>query len=155
MTCFILVLLRSETPSGMCAKLHTVAASNNRDHPTRSLSSSPLASTINCSPGSQALLEDTHQDHSIGMTLLLLVRATYIYICSSRTSRWWWIIQSTQHHRRGCNSIVAYSQMHATLMGCEWMFPTCQKLQRQMLSRECSWKQWFKIWNVFALALND
>jgi len=25
-------LLRSESPSGMCAKLHTVAASNNRDH---------------------------------------------------------------------------------------------------------------------------
>ena len=66
-------------PSGMCTKLRTVAASNNRDHRTRSLSSSPLASTINCSPGSQALLEVTHQDHSIGITLLLLVRATYIY----------------------------------------------------------------------------
>jgi len=26
------VLLRSEIPSGMCAKLRTVAASNNRDH---------------------------------------------------------------------------------------------------------------------------
>ena len=64
----------------MCAKLHTVAASNNRDHPTRSLSSSPLASTINCSPGSQALLEVTHQNHSIGITLLFLVRATYIWV---------------------------------------------------------------------------
>ena len=31
------VLLQSEIPSGMCAKLRTVAASNNRDHPTRSL----------------------------------------------------------------------------------------------------------------------
>ena len=30
-------MLRSESPSGKCAKLHTVAASNNRDHPTRSL----------------------------------------------------------------------------------------------------------------------
>ena len=30
-------VLRSEIPSGMCAKLRTVAASNNRDHPTRSL----------------------------------------------------------------------------------------------------------------------
>jgi len=88
----------------MCAKLRTVAASNNRDHPTRSLSSSPFASTINCSPGSQALLEVTHQDHSIGITLLLLVRATYIYFCSSRTSRSWWIPQSTQHNRRGCKS---------------------------------------------------
>jgi len=35
--CRKLVLLRSEIPSGMCAKLRTVAASNNRDHPTRSL----------------------------------------------------------------------------------------------------------------------
>jgi len=30
-------LLRSEIPSGICAKLRTVAASNNRDQPTRSL----------------------------------------------------------------------------------------------------------------------
>jgi len=30
-------LLQSKSPSGKCAKLHTVAASNNRDHPTRSL----------------------------------------------------------------------------------------------------------------------
>jgi len=28
-----LVVLRSESPSGKCAKLHTVAASNNWDHP--------------------------------------------------------------------------------------------------------------------------
>ena len=34
---YVLVLLRSKIPSGMCAKLRTVAASNNRDHPTRSL----------------------------------------------------------------------------------------------------------------------
>jgi len=27
-----IVLLRSEIPSGMCAKLRVVAASNNRDH---------------------------------------------------------------------------------------------------------------------------
>ena len=102
------VLLPLEIPSGKCAELHTMAASNNRDHPTRSFSSSPLASTINCSPGSQALLEVTHQDHSIGITLLLLVRATYTYFCSSRSSRSWWITQSTQHHRRGCNSTIAY-----------------------------------------------
>ena len=30
-------VLRSEIPSGMCAKIRTVAASNYRDHPTRSL----------------------------------------------------------------------------------------------------------------------
>jgi len=32
-----LLVLRSEIPSGKCAKLRTVAASNNGDHPTRSL----------------------------------------------------------------------------------------------------------------------
>jgi len=35
--CFGMILLRSEIPSSKCAKLRTVAASNNRDHPTRSL----------------------------------------------------------------------------------------------------------------------
>jgi len=96
-------LLQSEISRGICAELRTVATSNNRDHPTRSLLSSPLASTINCSPGSQASLEVTYKDYSTGITLLLHVRATYIYFCSSRTSRSWWITQSTQHHRRGCN----------------------------------------------------
>jgi len=32
-----MILLWSEIPSGICAKLRTVAASNDRDHPTRSL----------------------------------------------------------------------------------------------------------------------
>jgi len=32
-----MTLLRSESPSGKCAKLLTVTASINRDHPTRSL----------------------------------------------------------------------------------------------------------------------
>jgi len=92
-------------PSGMSAKLRNVAASNNRDHLTRSLSSSPLASIINCSPGSQALLEVTHQDYSIVITLLLLVHATYMYFCSSHTSRSWWVAQSTQHHRKRYNNM--------------------------------------------------
>ena len=74
------LVLRSEIRSVMCAELRTVAASNNRDHPTRSLLWSPLASTINCSPGSPASLEVTHQDHSSGITLLLFLRATYIMV---------------------------------------------------------------------------
>ena len=49
------LVLRSKSPSSMCAKLRTVAASNNKDHPMRSLSLPPLVRTINCSPGSQAL----------------------------------------------------------------------------------------------------
>ena len=79
----MLVLLRLESLSGKCTKLHTVAASNNRVHLTRSFSSSSLATTINCSLGSQALLEVTHQDHSIGITLLLLVHATCIWVLFS------------------------------------------------------------------------
>ena len=47
---------------------------------TRSLLLSPLVSTVNCSLASQALLEVTHLDHSIGITLLLLVCATYIWL---------------------------------------------------------------------------
>ena len=85
-------------PSGMCAKLRTVAASNNRVHPTRSLSSSPLASTINCSLASQALLEATHQNHSI------IACSRHIYICcSSHIFRSWWTTYSAQRQRSGCN----------------------------------------------------
>jgi len=62
-------VLRSEIPSGICAKLRTVAASNNRVHMLWSCS-----------------------------------RHIYVWCCSSRTSRSWWITQSTQHHRRGCNT---------------------------------------------------
>jgi len=46
-------LLRLENPSGKCAKLHSMAASNNRNHATRSLSSSPLAGITMCSAQSQ------------------------------------------------------------------------------------------------------
>ena len=69
-------ILWSESMSGKRAKLHAVAASSNRDHPTRSISSSPLASTINCTSGSQAVSEVNHRGHSIGITLSLLVHAT-------------------------------------------------------------------------------
>jgi len=74
----------------------------------------------------QATIEFTWHDHSL-RTLLLrsivhIVDITRDYtprslcyclfaphICmglSSGTSRSWWITQSTQHHRRGCNSIM-------------------------------------------------
>ena len=42
----LLALLRTEIPSGMCAKFCTVAASNNRDH-ARNLSSRTLVVTFN------------------------------------------------------------------------------------------------------------
>jgi len=56
---FTLELLRSESPSGMCAKLHTVAASNNIE---------------TCA----------------AITLLLLGRATYIWVLLLITFRSWW-----------------------------------------------------------------
>ena len=43
-----------------------------RDSTPQSLSSLPLASAINCSSGSQALLEVTHQDHSIGINSIIV-----------------------------------------------------------------------------------
>jgi len=63
-----------ESPSGKCAKLHTVAASNNRDH-------MPCHSIIACS---------CH----------IYIYRCY----SSRTSRSRWIAYSTQHQLGGCNS---------------------------------------------------
>jgi len=53
-----------------------VAASNNRDHEIT------LVVTISkyCSLASQLLLEVTRLDHSIGITILLLVCATYIWV---------------------------------------------------------------------------
>jgi len=68
-----MVVLRSEIPSGICAKLRTVAARNNRVLMPWSLYYCLFAPRI-------------------------------VWCCSSRTSRSWWITQSTQHHRRGCNS---------------------------------------------------
>jgi len=41
---------------------------------------------------------------AISYYTVLHARATHIYCCSSRTSRSWWITQSTQRHRKGCNS---------------------------------------------------
>jgi len=50
------------------------------------------------------------------ITLLLLVRASYMYgCCSSRTSRSWGIAQSTQRHRRGCNNIPSFIQRTAPI----------------------------------------
>jgi len=70
-------LLRSAISSGICTKLRTVAASNNRVHMPWS-----LYYCLCCS-----------------RHMLML----YVWCCSSRTSRSWWITQSTQRHRRGCN----------------------------------------------------
>ena len=82
-----LKLLRSEIPSGIWwAKLRTVAASNNRVHMPWSLCYCLFAPHI-----------------------------SYVWCCSSRTSRSWWITQSTQHYRKGCNNIPSFLQRTAPI----------------------------------------
>jgi len=44
------------------------------------------------------------------ITLILLVRVTYTWCYSSRTSRLWWITHTTQRHQRGCNNIPSFLQ---------------------------------------------
>jgi len=73
----VVPLLRSESLNGKCAKLLWQQATIEI---TRSLLASPLVSAISCSLASQALLEVTHKNSSIEITLLLLVRATYIWV---------------------------------------------------------------------------
>ena len=68
------MLLRLESPNGKCAKLRTVAASNNGDHAPPSL--------------------------------LLLVRTTYRWCSSSRTSHSWWIANSTLLWRGDSNTLL-------------------------------------------------
>ena len=68
-----MLLLPSEIPSGMCAKLHSVAARNNRDH-ARNLSSRTLVVMFNRSHvniGRATMLQSL---------LLLLARATHMMV---------------------------------------------------------------------------
>ena len=66
-------MLRSEIPSGMCTKLRTVTASNNRDH-ARNLSSRTLVNKLN---RSHVNISSATTSQSL---LLLLARATYIMV---------------------------------------------------------------------------
>jgi len=66
------VALRSEIPSGMCAKLHTVTASNNGVHMPWSLSAYAGRYV-------QSFTSQYRQSFHATITLLLLVRATYMY----------------------------------------------------------------------------
>ena len=77
------ILLRSEIPIGMCRNLRTVAATNVEIMLATSFTIACPCYTYNC------------------------VIIYYIYY-SSRIYRSWWITQSTQHHRRGCNSIMDF-----------------------------------------------
>jgi len=100
---WVVPVLQSESLSGKCAKLHTMAASNNRDH---NLTFFVTSNMYYGSLASQASLEVIHQDHSIGSTPLLLVSTTIFGCNSSRTSRSWWIAHSKQCQPRGCNTTL-------------------------------------------------
>jgi len=81
-TCWRVILLRSESPSGKCAKLHAMAAaSNNKDH-------MPLS-----------LYYRLFVPHIYGCY-------------SSRTSRSWWITHSTQCQPRGCNNMQQFNHSY-------------------------------------------
>jgi len=60
------------------------------------------------------------------ITPLLLVRATYIWCCSSHTFCSWWITHSTQRQRRGSNNIPSFFTTNRTDIvpsfceGCTW-----------------------------------
>jgi len=100
--CFIwlnimLLLLRSESPSGKFAKLHTAATSNNRDH-SHDHSSRTLVVMFNRSRAS--IIRDYTP-----WSLYYCLFAPCIYGCnSSSTSRSWRITHSTQRQWRGCKS---------------------------------------------------
>ena len=82
---FSVVVLRSESPSGKCAKLHTVAASNNRDHTQRSLSAyaSHYIQSFSCQHRQRA---------STTRPLYCCLFAQRIYgVVSSRAFLSWWI----------------------------------------------------------------
>jgi len=82
------ILLRSEIPSGMSAKLRTVAASNNRVHMPWSLSAYAGRYVL-------SFTSWYRQSFHATITLIACSRHIYVWCCSSRTSRSWWITQST------------------------------------------------------------
>ena len=67
------VLLRSESPSGKCAKLHTVAASNNRDHAPRSLFGVTKNAMCRCKLNAGARFTTP----KIGTTFMAVVRVNF------------------------------------------------------------------------------
>jgi len=96
--------LWSESLNGKCAELHTVAASNNRDH--------KITFVVTISKYYQLFTSFTsiitghspksfHWEHSI----IACSRHMHGYY-SLRTSRSWWIAQSTQCQLRGCNTTL-------------------------------------------------
>ena len=49
-----------------------------------------------------------NRDHARNLSYYCLLVLNIRWCYSSRTSRSWWITQSTQHHRRGCNSMKMF-----------------------------------------------
>ena len=105
----LVALLRSKSLSGKCAKLHTVAASNNRDHKTT------LVITISKYYQLFTSFTSIIRDNSL-RSLYYCLFVPHIYGCySSRTSRSWWIAHSTQGQPRGCNTTLGRFMPNTTL----------------------------------------
>jgi len=91
---------KPESLSGKCGKLHTVAASNNRDH--------KITLVVTCSKYYQLFTSFTSiiRDQS-PRSLYYCLFVPHIYGCySSCTSHSWWIAHSTQRQPRGCNTTM-------------------------------------------------
>jgi len=101
-------LLQSESPTGMCAKLSTVAASNNRYHVQWSLFAytSHYVQSFTC---------QYRQSFHATITLMLLVHATYIWCCSLCTFRSGWTAHSVQRQLRGCNTTMVRAELLTSL----------------------------------------
>ena len=78
--------------------------------------------------------EITCHNHSI----IACSRHIYVWCCSSYASRSWWITQSTQHHRRGCNSSMSQcSYLGRPLIG-SWALSTFISFCSSFLLQACS-----------------
>jgi len=100
------ILLRSEILSGMCAKLRTVAASNNRDHPTRSLCYCLFAPHTSCIfiLWAHPVRGESHNQrnttvevarllgvgHCCGFTIVALFFKSHFYILRNRCRPTWY-----------------------------------------------------------------
>jgi len=104
------VVLRSEIPSDMCAKFRTVAASNNRDHPTRSLYYCLFA------PHTYIFVLRTHpfvENHTINATPMEKLQQHPLLFTTNHTDRTFfvWRLNSARPPHSGHSTILLQSEI--------------------------------------------
>jgi len=102
------ILLRSESPSRKCAKLHTVAASNNRDHTLRSLSA--YVSHYVQSFRSLASPEIPCHDHSIIACSRHLYKVSFFITNHTDRTFFLWRFHTARHSHLGHSTILLRSE---------------------------------------------